>query len=738
MNELIVFHLQDKPSGHLFLQRLAHGLSDAFHTFCNETFPSEDPIDWPPLRIVAVNSAEALNGALFLDGDSANGLLTNEGKDCMLFLLDDAITEEASARRQPLHALAIDSIPLPQWLNTYFPAIPKVVLTTPGSDKVRVPSKRWVLKPRECFADIEKHEGRILHLFRSLWEPRFWHALHHYVTHDAGTSWHTPGHNSGHAFSRSLFLQGFRQAFGSMTFRTDLSVSVHSLGDLSKPESRTPLADAQRLTSEIFGSAQSCYITNGSTTSNKAMLMTLLRPGETVLLDRNCHKSIHHAVVMAGAIPNYLPARFNARLGVWGPIAMRDLRKAITADYPESAKPRILVLTTCTYEGVLYPVWEIARLCERHGILFYADEAWAPYLSFHPYYTSVTTKGKRVRYNAIHETTSAHFAVQSTHKTLAAFSQASMVHVSLRFKQLFESESADWKWLLERFAINGHGSYEKFSHDLHEVLRYWHSTSPHYPMMATLDCAGVQMRLEGLRLIEERLRWVKAFKARVAKDCGLPESDCFAGLREIVGEAAADAYEREGYMHDPLKLMLSFKTPQACKNFKALLRSLKIQWEKSTPVTLLFLVTMGTVEDHFEHLYRAILEMKDGIGRPECNAFGSSVASAVVGQAAVLPRDAALCDGELMELSQTEGRISSQLLVPYPPGIPVFLPGLTITRPMIDIVQAVADAEGPDAVHGLFVRGKKYFVEVIRHDEEDKIRWLIPRPPKPGETDAKT
>ncbi|HPS07191.1 MAG TPA: hypothetical protein PLG22_06640, partial [Kiritimatiellia bacterium] len=73
-------------------------------------------------------------------------------------------------------------------------------------------------------------------------------------------------------------------------------------------------------------------------------------------------------------------------------------------------------------------------------------------------------------------------------------------------------------------------------------------------------------------------------------------------------------------------------------------------------------------------------------------------------------------------------RISSQLLVPYPPGIPVFLPGLTITRPMIDIVQAVADTEGPDSVHGLFVRGKKYYVEVIRHDEEDKIQWLNGRP----------
>lgn len=728
MNELTVFHLQAVAPDHDTLQRMTHGLSDTFRAFCNETFPSDESIDWPPLRIIPVFEPAQLKHALFADGD-VDGLLTDEGKNTILFLLDDAFPSPApSSKAAPLHTLMLDGQPITQWLYTFFPAIPKIVLTTPGAERVRVPSRRWVLKPRDVLIHIEKHLPRIQHLFRALWEPRFWHALRHYVMDQAGTSWHTPGHNAGHAFNRSLFLQGFRHEYGAMTFRADLSVSVHTLGDLSKPESRNPLADAQRLTSEIFGSAQSCYITNGSSTSNKAMLMTLLRPGETVLLDRNCHKSVHHAVVMAGAIPNYLPARFNARLGVWGPVAMADLRQAICADYPESAKPRMLILTTCTYEGVLYPVWEIARLCERNGMLFYADEAWAPYLSFHPYYTTVTANGKRVRYNAIHETSSAHFAVQSTHKTLAAFSQASMIHVSQRFKQLFESESAEWKWLLTRFSINGHGSYEKFSHDLHEVLRYWHSTSPHYPMMATLDCAGVQMRLEGLKLIEERLRWVKSFKHRVALACHLPEEECFVGLREVVGDDQAECYSRDGYLHDPLKLILSFKTPQACKRFKSLLHSAKILWEKSTPVSILFLVTMGTVEDHFEYLYRAIMQVRDSIGRPECDAFDNSVTAAVNGQATILPRDAALCDGELIELSLTEGRISSQFLVPYPPGIPVFLPGLTITRPMIDIVQAVADTEGPDAVHGLFVRNKKYFVEVIRRDEEDKIHWLHGRP----------
>ena len=724
MNELTIIHLQAKPEPASALQLRTNTFSDFFRSFCNATFPSEEPIDWPLLRIVPVRDAEDLAHTLFVEGDSANGNLTDIGKNCILFLLDSVVTHPETQNPVSLSVLRAEGIPLPRWLNTYFPVQPKIVLTDANSIKFQPPSTRWVFKPAVVFNDMPSYEGRILHLFRALWEPRFWHALRNYVTKEAGTSWHTPGHNSGHAFTHSPFLHGFRNEFDSMSFRCDLSVSVHDLGDLSKPESHTPLGDAQRLTAEIFGAAQSCYITNGSSTANKAMLMTLLRPGEHVLLDRNCHKSVHHAVVMAGAIPNYLPANFNARYGIWGPIAFDDLKAAISRNYQENQKPRMVILTTCTYEGLLYPVWEIARLCERNGMLFYADEAWAPYLSFHPYYTWVTASGERVRYNAIHETTSAHFAVQSTHKTMAAFSQASMIHVSFRFKQLFESESADWQWLRARFSINGHGSYSKFRHDLYEVLRYWHSTSPHYPMMSTLDCAGVQMRLEGLRLIEERLRWIKRFKERVAQDCALPEDACFVGLREIVGKETADAYERAGYLHDPLKLTLSFKTDEGCTRFKEILHKQKIQWEKSTPNTILFLVSMGTAESHFEYLYRAIVANKELIGKPVVDAFDNSVTEAVKGQSVVLPRSAALCDGELVKLSETEGRISSQFLVPYPPGIPIFLPGLRITRSMINIVQAVAQREGADAVHGLFERNSEFFVEVIRDDELANLTFL--------------
>jgi len=707
---LSVFYLH-KPSRFdaKRLPVIEYGLTDAFRDFCRETFDMRGALDYPPLRLVVAGSAPSLAKALFTSG-GPRGVLTELGRACCLFLIDD-----------DLLGLEIEGLALRAWLRLFFPAVPKVVLTRAGHPEVSLPARRWTKKDAAVFECPAKHHDRLVHLFKSFWMPRFSTALMQYVKVKAGTNWHTPGHNGGRAFANSPFLRGFHEAFGETIFRSDLSVSVESLGDLSSPEGHTPLSEAQKLTSEIFGTAQSRYVTNGTSTSNKAMLMTLLRPGETVLVDRNCHKSVHHAIVTSAAVPRYLPARWNAALGVWGPVTLEDVRRAIRET--DGPKPRLLVLTTCTYEGVLYPVWEIARACEREGVLFYADEAWAAYLNFHPYYTFGRGKGDTVRYAAVNETCGAHFSVQSTHKTLAAFSQASMVHVSTRFKQLLEEDaSPQFRWLRRRFAFHGRGSYEKFSHDLHEILRYWHSTSPHYPFLAALDVAGVQMRLEGMKLIDERIRWAAAFRKRVADECGRPENQCFAGLEEIAG-AGVD-WRAAGYMKDPLKIVLMLRSSRACATFKKALLKAHIQWEKASPATVLFLVTAGTAEEHFEYLFRVCRQYKSLIGPPSAGPAGSRpVVEAVSGRAEVLPHDAALCDGELVPLEESEGRVASQFLVPYPPGVPVFIPGIRITKAMVRLVKDVIATDGADAVHGLFCRGghAPFFVEVLNRDEESRV-----------------
>ncbi|MBP5790828.1 MAG: aminotransferase class I/II-fold pyridoxal phosphate-dependent enzyme [Kiritimatiellae bacterium] len=677
------------------LPLIEYALSDAFKDFCQSVFNVHAPLEYPPLHLAVVENADELP--------------LSQRIDMCLFMVDD-----------DLMSSYVGESTLKEYLGVYFPQIPRVVVAYPGHRRVAVPQRRWTKKPAAFFYHAARHHDRLVHLFKSFWMPRFWTALRQYVATKAGTAWHTPGHSGGSAFSSSPFLRGFSEAFGPMIFRSDLSVSVESLGDLSAPEAHTPLSEAQKLSSEIFGTALSCYVTNGTSTSNKAMLMTLLKPGEVVLVDHNCHKSVHHAIVMSGAIPRYLPGRWNASLGVWGPAALADIEGALCE---KGDKPRLLILTTCTYEGVLYPVWEIARICEREGVLFYADEAWAGHLGFHPHYTRKGEDDEIFRYSATDAYCGAHFAVQSTHKILSAFSQASMIHVSPRFKALLEDDArSQFRWLRRRFAFHGHGSFEKFTHDLREFLRYWHSTSPHYPFLATLDIAGVQMRLEGMKLVDERLKWVADFRKRVALAVGKPESECFADIGDIAGRGS---WAEDGYAKDPLKIVIMLKNPEACKAFRQALLKAHIQWEKSTSTTVLFLVTVGTLEEHFEDLFRVVRLSKVLIGRPQRSSCGKmqSLDASFSGAPAVSPHAAALCDGELVRVEDAAGRIASQFLVPYPPGIPVMKPGFRITEEDVQIVKNVIAAEGCDAVHGLFCRGghAPYYVEVLNADEERRL-----------------
>lgn len=233
------------------------------------------------------------------------------------------------------------------------------------------------------------------------------------------------------------------------------------------------------------------------------------------------------------------------------------------------------------------------------------------------------------------------------------------------------------------------------------------------------------MRLEGMKILDERLRWAAAFRKRVADECGRNENECFAGLEEIAGKGVD--WRAAGYMKDPLKIVLMLRNAKACAVFRMALHKAHIQYEKASSTTILFLITAGTAEEHFEYLFRVCRQFRKLIGAPlSKRGSAKSVIGAVSEDVAVLPRDAALCDGELVTLDQSVGRIASQFLVPYPPGVPVFIPGLRITRAMVRLVKEVIAANGVDAVHGLFCRGghAPYFVEVLNYEEESKVGWM--------------
>src|SRR3979409_1465710 len=175
----------------------------------------------------------------------------------------------------------------------------------------------------------------------------FYDQLKNYVWM-AKDQWHTPGHSSGESLRGSPWVNDFYEFMGEHVFDADLSVSVPMLDSLMEPKGI--ISEAQAMAAKGFGARRTFFATNGTSTANKVILQTLLAPGEKMLLDRNCHKSVHHGVVLSGAHPIYLDSALNGKYGLYGPVPKKTLLRNIKK-HPDA---QALILTSCTYDGLRY------------------------------------------------------------------------------------------------------------------------------------------------------------------------------------------------------------------------------------------------------------------------------------------------------------------------------------------------------------------------------------------------
>ncbi|MBU6396629.1 MAG: amino acid decarboxylase [Rhodospirillales bacterium] len=289
--------------------------------------------------------------------------------------------------------------------------------------------------------------------------------------------WTCPGHNGGVFYRKSPIGHVFVEHFGEAVFRNDLDNSVVELGDLLVHEG--PARQAEIAAAEIFGAERTYFVLNGTSASNKIALSAIVAPGDLVLFDRNNHKAaVHGALLFGGGIPIHLPATRNAH-GLIGPIAWDALDEAairaaignnpLVKDKTIASKPRpfrACVLEQCTYDGTIYNAEMILRklgpLCDY--ILF--DEAWAGFMKFHPLFKGHYAMGLEVKPGD-----PGIIATQSTHKQLAGFSQASQIHV--------KDSHVQGRARVEQRRFN-------------ELYMLHYSTSPFYPLFASLD-VGAQM-----------------------------------------------------------------------------------------------------------------------------------------------------------------------------------------------------------------------------------------------------
>jgi arginine decarboxylase len=250
-------------------------------------------------------------------------------------------------------------------------------------------------------------------------------------TRDYEYSWHTPGHQGGIAFLKSPVGRIFFDYMGENALRSDLSISVGSLGSLL--DHTGPIGEHEKYAARVFGADRTYCVTNGTSMSNRVIFMAAVGRDQIALCDRNCHKSIEHSLVMTGGIPNYLVPLRN-RYGIIGPIPPARLSKqAIKASIKANplvskgidTRPVYSVVTNSTYDGLCYNARHVEKLLDPSVDRIHFDEAWYAYARFNPIY--------RDRH-AMHGDPKDHkgptvFATHSTHKLLAALSQASLLHI---------------------------------------------------------------------------------------------------------------------------------------------------------------------------------------------------------------------------------------------------------------------------------------------------------------------
>jgi arginine/lysine/ornithine decarboxylase len=553
-------------------------------------------------------------------------------------------------------------------------------------------------------------------------------------------SWHTPGHTGGTAFLKSTAGNAFFRFFGESLFRSDLSISVGDVGSLL--DHSGAIGEGERYTARVFGSHRSYYVTNGSSMANRVILNASVTRGQVALCDRNCHKSVEHAMTMSGASPVYLVPSRNA-LGLIGPIPPGRLTpEAIAASVAGNKmlgpdvdrNPVHAVITNSTYDGLCYNVARIEELLGATVDRLHLDEAWYGYARFNPLYAGrFAMHGDPADHGPDKPTM---FSTQSTHKLLAALSQASMCHVRDGRRPI---------------------DHDRFN----EAYMMHASTSPNYALIASCDVSSAMMDKDGERLTTESITEAIAFRQKVAAiaaeaaerggwffDCWQPPTVATGKGGRATPFHAADPQvlattpsawvltpgaawhgfadlEENWCMLDPIKV--SIVAPGMAPDGElaaqgipaalvtAYLSDRGIVVEKTTDFTVLVLFSIGITKGKWGTLLNALLDFRRDYdenaalelalpslikNHPEAYAglglrdladrmFGAMRdlgTTRLMGDAfetlptpTVPPVEAfeelVRNNVERVSLAELAGRTAATGVVPYPPGIPILMPG---------------------------------------------------------------
>ena len=577
-------------------------------------------------------------------------------------------------------------------------------------------------------------------------QPPFFKALLDYAE-NGSYSWHCPGHSGGVAFLKSPVGQMYHQFYGENMLRADVCNAVEELGQLLDHDGA--IGKSERNAARIFNADHCFFVTNGTSTSNKMVWHHTVAPNDVVVVDRNCHKSILHAIIMTGAIPVFLKPTRN-HFGIIGPIPKSEfepasikakimanplIREHLQGVDASQIKPRVLTLTQSTYDGVLYNTETVKGMLDGYVENIHFDEAWLPHAAFHPFYGTYHSMGKK-RARPKHAMV---YATQSIHKLLAGISQAS--HVLVQDSQTVKLDK----------------------HLFNEAYLMHTSTSPQYSIIASCDVAAAMMEPPGgTALVEESIAealnfrramrkvdeeygddwWFKVWGPDKLVDEGIGRADAWIIKGESPKAKAGVNWHGFGKMAagfnmlDPIKSTVV--TPGLDLNGKfsktgipasivtKFLAEHGVVVEKTGLYSFFILFTIGITKGRWNSMLTALQQFKDDYAKnqpmwrllpefcqkyPRYETMGLADLCQHVHQLyakhdiarlttdmylsdltpAMKPSDAyahiALRKTERVQIDDLEGRITVGLVTPYPPGIPLLIPGEVFNKKIVDYLK---------------------------------------------------
>jgi len=531
-----------------------------------------------------------------------------------------------------------------QAIHELRPELDHYLITEISPEKISMPASRIfkrIFYNERNYLDVHLS---ILQGIQSRFKTPFFSALMEYSRQPTGV-FHALPISRGNSIYKSHWIQDMGQFYGANIFLAETSATQGGLDSLLKPVG--PLKEAQDAAARAFGSQRTFFVTNGTSTANKIVVQALIKPKDTVLVDRDCHKSHHYGLVLAGANAMYLDAYELSKYSMYGAVPLKDIKLKLLALKKQGRlhEAKMVLLTNCTFDGLVYNVRRYMEeiLAIKPDMIFLWDEAWFAFARCTPTYRQRTAmycaKALQTRYaspeyreeynewkasfeklDPADESTWMDqpllpdpdqvkirvYATHSTHKSLSSLRQGSMIHV---FDEEFNRQ-AEVPFM--------------------EAYMTHTSTSPNYQILASLDVARRQVELEGFELVQLSVEQAMTLRQEIRHHPLLNKYFKALGPSELIPEqhrqsgvvsgydpdsgwdAVDEAWREDDFVLDPTRITLDIsKTGIEGHIFreKYLMSKFHIQVNKTTFNTVLFMTNIGTNRSAITYLLKALINI---------------------------------------------------------------------------------------------------------------------------------